>query len=821
MSSITQFLPILAFLFFLKHSVHTLAGNFPTPHSSIDNFANYDHCHSGMHLVTQDSIHSAPKLRKQAFGLVNTIATGVTIVITILNIVVYKLREIHEANLREKYTPSEQLCRRFLLGDILLATENFEDSLVIGQGGFRKVYKRVIDDGTVTVAIKRLNPMSKQGSLEFWAEIEMLSRIRHSNIVSLIGYCDDCDEMILVYEYMIRGTLGDHMHKNGNISSLPWGQRVKICIGAARGLDYLHSGTGDQNRIIHRDVKSSNILLGENWTAKISDFGMSKIGPTNQVHTHVSTIVKGTFGYVDPEYFLTRQLTRKSDVYAFGVVLFEVLCGRRAVDLRLNEEQRGLAGWAQQCIKEGKLDEIIDPNLRGQILSDSLTVFAQIADQCLHMFSTKRPTMAEVVVALIDFSIFEEFFNTGGNSDNQENVESSIKEEVVINKASNNKENAVSSVKEQMVINANKDLHHYEQIEGIMQLDGARNDKSHVKPAKTMAFTKMVRQFFFGTSRVISALTDAKPTKNSKSNNNNGENPTLSSKNGDIVQHVPPSGHIGDPNLKMYTFAELGAATRNFRTDMVVGEGSFGKSKVEFWGKFSHPNLVKILGYCFEDFNFFLVQEYMRRGSLENYLFKNFRKQLPWVTRLKIAIEAARGLAFLHKSDKEVTYYQFKTSNILLDGDFNAKLSDFKPIEFETESKDLDSLVTRVLARKPETNAHAAPEYTATGHFSLKSDVYGFGVVLLEILSGQRAFDQKRPLENRNLVKRSRPFLIDKRRLKRVMDPHLDGQYSLQCALEYAALVGKCVASNPQNRPSMEKVLKTPKLGEMVQAFPD
>ncbi|KAM7462734.1 hypothetical protein LguiA_030855 [Lonicera macranthoides] len=824
MSSIIHFILIHNLFFFLQYLILNIGVNFQTPSPSIAN-----HDHSGVHLLSQYSTHSAPKQRKLAFGLVNTIANGVIIVITILNIVVYKLREIHEANLREKYTPSEQLCRQFLLADILLATKNFDESLVVGQGGFGKVYKGAIDNGMVTVAIKRLNPMSKQGAPEFLAEIELLSKVRHSNIVSLIGYCDDCDEMILVYEYMVRGTLADNMHRNSNKSALPWAQRIKICIGAARGLDYLHTGTSDHNRIIHRDVKSPNILLGENWTAKISDFGMAKIGPTNQLHTHVSTNVKGTFGYMDPEYYLTHQLTRKSDVYAFGVVLFEVLCGRRAVDLRLDEEQRGLAGWAQECIKEGKLDQIVNPILRGQILSDSLTEFARIADQCLHMFSTKRPTMAEVVVALElaltlqerkDFSIFEEeFFNTGGGFDNQENVDSSIKEGEVING----------------------------KIEGIMQLDSASSEDSHVKPARIMAFTKTVQQFFFGTAR-----SDARATKNYKSNNNDGVNMTVSSKDREVVQQVvPPSGHVGDPNFKMFTFAQLRAATGNFKTERVVNEGRFGKvfkcwldektyepssvgmrmpiavkkikltypeirefkSKVEFWGKFSHPNLLKILGYCLEDSGFYLVQQYMRKGSLENHLFRNSRKPLTWVTRLKIAVEAARGLAFLHTSEKKVSYYQFKTSNILLDGDFNARLSDFELTGLERESNNLDSLVTRVLMRNPENNAyayaHAAPEYKVFGQFSLKSDVYSFGVVLLEILTGQRALVRNQPLESRYLVDWCRPFPIDKRRLKTVMDPHLEGQYSPKCAVEYAALVGKCVGSNAKSRPSIEVVLKT------------
>ncbi|KAK2969622.1 hypothetical protein RJ640_029784 [Escallonia rubra] len=296
----------------------------------------------------------------------------------------------------------EQGCLRFSLAEIHLASQNFDDALILGKGGFGNVYQGLvnIDNVESLVAIKRLNSTSSQGALEFWTEIEMLSKFRHCHLVSLIGYCDEQNEMILVYEYMCNGTLADHLHKvgkNGN-PPLSWVQRLKICIGSARGLDYLHTGTGVQHRVIHRDVKSSNILLDEHWAAKVSDFGLSKIGPANQSFSYVSTNVKGTHGYLDPEYFLTYRLTRKTDVYAFGVVLFEVLSGRPAVDARLNEKERGLAAWARRCVKDGRVERIVDPNLRkGRVSPKSQGKFVKIADQCLRRRPEERPTMARVV----------------------------------------------------------------------------------------------------------------------------------------------------------------------------------------------------------------------------------------------------------------------------------------------------------------------------------------------------------------------------------------------------------------------------------------
>ncbi|GKA24719.1 putative serine/threonine/dual specificity protein kinase, catalytic domain-containing protein, partial [Tanacetum coccineum] len=302
----------------------------------------------------------------------------------------------------------EHPCRRFSLAEIQLATNNFDPETIIGKGGFGKVYKGFIDDGgtRTTVAIKRLDCLSRQGASEFWTEVKMLSRVRHGHLVSLIGYCSEFNEMMVVYEYISGGDLAKRLHKVDGKSirtPLSWVERLKICIGAARALDYLHTGTGVKNRIIHRDVKSSNILLDENMAAKVSDLGLSKIGPVDQSCTHVSTNVKGTFGYLDPNYFMTGRLTRKSDVYSFGVVLLEVLCGRPAVDPSLDE--RGLVGWAQRNIKEGTLNDIIDLNMTGLTLCSRkkiqiIKAFVKIAVKCLQTRPKDRPTMSEVVVDL-------------------------------------------------------------------------------------------------------------------------------------------------------------------------------------------------------------------------------------------------------------------------------------------------------------------------------------------------------------------------------------------------------------------------------------
>ncbi|KAG7993564.1 hypothetical protein I3843_01G010100 [Carya illinoinensis] len=294
--------------------------------------------------------------------------------------------------------PSLKLSLRVPFSEILGATRNFDAELFIGEGGFGKVYKGTLKNGT-KVSVKRSDPRHGQGLEEFQMEIMVLSRIHHRHLVSLIGYCDEHREMILVYEFMENGILRDHLYhlddnsgKSTSVSELSWEQRLKICIGAANGLHYLH--TGPAGGIIHRDMKPTNILLDKHYVAKVADFGISKSGLPDQDNFAMG--VKGSFGYLDPEYIKTLHLTEKSDVYSFGVVLLEVLCARPAIISSSRLDEVNLAEWGMLWQKKGQLEKIIDPMLVGNIKPSSLRIFGDTVEMCLKAFSIERPTMQDL-----------------------------------------------------------------------------------------------------------------------------------------------------------------------------------------------------------------------------------------------------------------------------------------------------------------------------------------------------------------------------------------------------------------------------------------
>ncbi|KVI01854.1 Concanavalin A-like lectin/glucanase, subgroup [Cynara cardunculus var. scolymus] len=628
--------------------------SFPdTGYRSISNL-NHDCCCSANNLgrITSPldtSVSWTSKLLKliSFFGHGQAAVTWVMLLITLLNIMVYKLRQFHEISLGKDKKPVslslEHQCRQFLLAEMRLATNNFDQALIIGKGGFGKVYRGVIDHGATRVAIKRLDSRSTQGASEFWTEIKMLSKFRHSHLVSLIGYCDEFDEMMVVYEYVSGGNLGERLHKS-------------------------------------------------------------------------------------------------------------------------------------------------------QIMPDCLKAFVEIADKCLQTHPKNRPTMAEVVVGL---------------------------------------EAALA----------------LQQIEICSPYGNQGQTNSYMKSGK-ITFSRMLRHMMPVKTHVKPGLGDVEPPEKKKRRHNLflpsilSNKQVFTSKSRDTFQEFNFKWEVADSALRIFTLAGLKIATRNFNHALVVGEGAFGKvfkgwvdeesyvsseagsgmpiavkklntdgyqgleewqAEVHFLGRLSHPNLVRLLGYCSEDKELLLVYEFMEKGSLENYIFKRgLGPPLSWSLQLKILIGVARGIAFLHTTENQIIFRDLKSSNILLDQDFNAKIADFGLAKHGPVNGDTH-LSTMVMG----TYGYAAPEYVATGHLNGKNDIYAFGVVLLEILTGLRVIDHTRLQKEQNLVEWARPMLLSKRKLKTIIDPNLGHDYLPEATFQCAALILKCTQPEPEERPSIEQVLRS------------
>ncbi|XP_038971897.1 probable serine/threonine-protein kinase PIX7 [Phoenix dactylifera] len=294
---------------------------------------------------------------------------------------------------------------QFTFQELKSATGNFRPDSILGEGGFGYVFKGWIEEngtapakpGTgITVAVKGLKPDALQGHREWLAEVDFLGQLHHPNLVKLIGYCNEDDQRLLVYEFMARGSLENHLFRRA--LPLPWSSRIKIALGAAKGLAFLHGGT---EPVIYRDFKTSNILLDSEYNAKLSDFGLAKAGPQGD-KTHVSTRVVGTYGYAAPEYVMTGHLTSKSDVYSFGVVLLEILTGRRSMDKKRPNGEQNLVAWARPHLGDRRrLHQLVDPRLELNYSIKGVQKVAQIAYHCLSRDSKIRPSMDEVVKYLI------------------------------------------------------------------------------------------------------------------------------------------------------------------------------------------------------------------------------------------------------------------------------------------------------------------------------------------------------------------------------------------------------------------------------------
>ncbi|CAH1451193.1 unnamed protein product [Lactuca virosa] len=491
------------------------------------------------------------------------------------------------------------------------------------------------DGQTRTVAIKRLNRDGYQGNNEFRNELEMVSSFHHPNIITFIGYCDEDNHMIIVYDYAKNGSLDHHLQNPDKMRSLTWAQRLKICLGAAKGLKYLHSGLGEHNRVIHRDMKSANILLDVNLEAKICDFGLSRFGARNQEETQLLTKAAGTRYYMDPLYAERSRLTKESDVYSLGVIMFEMSSGTLVYLAKCfgdDDNPQYLIDVVRSCYdddkKAAKPDKLIDPDIKDHTDMNSFHTFNKIAHECVSLKLEQRPTMERVIRKIEQSLTIQLKHQESASTTTTRRLESFLIPLTEINLATQN-------------FNPETRIGSYEY--GVVH----RGQLYERWQNRTMAITRL--------------------------------------------------------NSKTY----LSAWAQDF------------KKELRMISSLQHQNISPFIGYCDQGKKRIIVHEYAVNGNVANYLEnkRNNLRKLTWAQRLKICLGVARGLQCLHLSfgeDNQATRGNINCESILLDETMDAKISFFG------------------LSRQGHTNPKP-DEYI--------SDMYSFGVIRFELLSGRRAHD--------------------------------------------------------------------------------
>ena len=335
----------------------------------------------------------------------------------------------------------------FTTEELKKSTNNYDETLIIGRGGFGTVYKGLLPDNRI-VAIKKSKTVDESQIEQFINEVVVLSQINHRNVVKLLGCCLETQVPLLVYEFIPNGTLFEYIHHKNKASTVSWEIRLRIAAETAEALSYLHFAASPP--IIHRDVKSSNILLDSTHTAKVSDFGASRLVPLDQ--TQLATMVQGTLGYLDPEYMQTSQLTEKSDVYSFGVVLVELLTGEKALSFDKPEEERSLAIRFLSFLKDNRLFEILEKHIAKEGKAEQLKEVTNLAKRCLRLKGEDRPTMKEVAIELEGLRKMEmhSWVNVDSNSEETKFLLGETSDSYKYN-ASNKSTNGYDSVRDHVI----------------------------------------------------------------------------------------------------------------------------------------------------------------------------------------------------------------------------------------------------------------------------------------------------------------------------------------------------------------------------------
>ncbi|CAK9141448.1 unnamed protein product [Ilex paraguariensis] len=693
--------------------------------------------------------------------------------------------------------------RIFSYAELYVGSNGFSEDEVLGSGGFGKVYRAVLpSDGTVA-AVKCLVERGERFEKSFVAELVAVAHLRHRNLVRFRGWCVHENQLLLVYDYMPNRSLDRVLFKrpeNMGSASLNWERRRKIVNGLAAALFYLHEQL--ENQIIHRDVKTSNVMLDSNYNARLGDFGLARwleheleyqirtpSMKNHQFRLAETTRIGGTIGYLPPESFQKRGVaTAKSDVFSFGVVVLEVVSGRRAVDLTYSDDQIILLDWIRRLSDEGRPLEAGDTRLAdGSYKLSDMECLIHLGLLCTLHDPQSRPNMKWVLEALSgniygklpglpSFKAHPLYISlsspTNSSTSNNTNTRSATTTTTTTTTTvTSNSSNFVTATGETVYATAEYGDSHVSSSEKsrcqsntfpMVQIPREINFKEIVSATKNFSDSRRVAELDFGTA---------------------------------YHGFLENRHHILVKRLGMKTCPALRMRFSN---------------ELQNLGSLRHRNLVQLRGWCTEQGEMLVIYDYMANRLLSHLLFNHDHKTLPsmlrWHHRYNIIKSLASAVQYIHEEwDEQVIHRNITSSSIILDPDMNPRLSSFALAEFLTRNEHGHHVVVNKNRSVRGIFGYMSPEYVKSGEATTMADVYSFGIVVLEVVSGQKAVDFRHP--EVLLVRRVHQFEARKRPYEELADWRLCGEYDHKELVRLAKLGMACTRSNPELRPSMRQIV--------------
>ncbi|KAJ1375743.1 putative serine/threonine-protein kinase [Sesbania bispinosa] len=690
--------------------------------------------------------------------------------------------------------------RIFSYAELFIGSNGFSEDEILGSGGFGKVYKAVLpSDGTLVAVKCCLAEKGKQFEKSFAAELTAVADLRHKNLVRLRGWCVHEDQLLLVYDYMPNRSLDRILfRKNEKLKAEPldWGQRLKIVKGLAAALYYLHEQL--ETQIIHRDVKTSNVMLDSHFNARLGDFGMArwlehelqyKNRKTSCKIDHFrlgeTTRIGGTIGYLPPESLQKpSNATSKSDVFSFGIVVLEVVSGRRAIDLTYPDDQIILLDWIRRLSDERKVLEAADTRLQGGSYKLSeMQHLIHIGLLCTLHDPQLRPSMKWVVEAVSDICFklppLPSFLShplyislsspsetspssTSGNSSGTENAS------IITNYTSSNYVTAagetvyVTAEHKNSEIISSRSINHQPPFP-VVETPREISYKEIVSATDNFSDSRRVAELDFGTA-YHGILDD--------------------------------SYHVLVKRLGMKTCPALRDRFSNELRNL---------------GRLRHRNLVQLRGWCTEQGEMLVVYDYSASRILSQQLLHHNNGRtgysvLQWHHRYNIVKALASAVLYLHEEwDEQVIHRNITSSAVILEPDMNPRLSCFALAEFLSRNEHGHHVITDSRKSVRGIFGYLSPEYVESGEATTAADVYSFGVVVLEVVSGQMAVDFRQ--QEVLLVKKVHEFEMRKRPLEELADIRLNGEYNYKELMRLVKLGIACTRCNPQLRPSMRQIV--------------